>query len=295
MTKSIKKILIKIWETPILQIIIPDRIALKVEYRLRFHRPLNLKNPITFNEKLQWLKLNDHSPRYTQLVDKLEVRNFVAGKIGEEYLIPLLGVYDKFDEIDFDKLPNEFVLKCTHDSGSVYVCDDKNKYDINAVNRKINKSLRRNYYYTGKEWPYRNVKPKIICEKYMVDESGSELKDYKFLCFNGIAKCMFVCLNRNSPNGLNVDFYDMDWNPMPFERHYPRSGTTISKPKCFDKMIKLAEKLSSDLPFVRVDFYETNEHIYFGELTLYPGSGLEEFTPESFDTLLGNWINLPQI
>ncbi|WP_209510531.1 ATP-grasp fold amidoligase family protein [Sedimentibacter acidaminivorans] len=272
---------------------LPDILYLELMFYHRIKSKLNLKNPRSFNEKLQWLKLYDRNPVYTNLVDKYEVRKYISKTIGEEYLIPLIGVWDKFDAIDFSKLPNHFVLKCTHDSGGIIICKDKSKLDIEAAKKKINKSLKRNYYYLGREWPYKNVKPRIICEKYMVDESGIELKDYKFMCFNGKVRCSFVCLNRNSQSGLNVDFYDMDWNPMSFERHYPSSGTTIPRPINFDKMIDFAEKLSKNIPFVRVDFYETNGHLYFGELTFHPGSGFEEFTPELYDYLLGSWIKLP--
>ncbi|WP_186431543.1 ATP-grasp fold amidoligase family protein [Clostridium sp. BSD9I1] len=266
---------------------------IKKMYKKKFNKEFNLENPQTFNEKLQWLKLYDRNPLYTKLVDKHEVRKYIAKTIGKEYLIPLIGVWDRFNDIDFSKLPNQFVLKCTHDSGGLIICKDKNKLNIDVAKEKINKSLRRNYYYHSREWPYKNVKPRIICEKYMVDESCVELKDYKFMCFNGEVKCSFVCLNRNSPNGLNVDFYDMNWKPMPFERHYSSSGVLIPKPKNFNKMVQFAERLSKDIPFVRVDFYETNGLLYFGELTFYPGAGFEEFTPEFYDYLLGSWIELP--
>lgn len=273
--------------------LIPDALFLKRKYQLIVGKKLDLKNPISYNEKLQWLKLYDRKPMYTKLVDKYEVRKYISESLGKEYLIPLLGVYDSFDEIDFDALPNHFVLKPNHTSGNVYICKDKSKIDYVKLKKEINKWLKRRYYWVHREWPYKNVKPKIICEKYMVDESGTELKDYKFMCFNGKAKCSFVCLNRNLQTGLNVDFYDMNWNPMPFERHYPNSGTIIAKPKNYDKMVEFAEKLSKDIPFVRVDFYEVNGQIYFGELTFYPGSGFEEFTPETYDELLGSWIKLP--
>lgn len=273
--------------------VIPDDIYIRINYRLRLGKKIDLTNVRSFNEKLQWLKLYDRNPLYTQLVDKYEVRKYISKTIGEEYLIPLIGVWDKFEDIDFSKLPNQFVLKCNHDSGGLVICTDKTKLDIKAAREKINKSLKTNYYYSAREWPYKNVKPRIICEKYMVDESGVELKDYKFMCFNGEVKCSFVCLNRNSSSGLNVDFYDMDWNLMPFERHYPSSGTAIPKPKNFNKMVEFAEKLSNYIHFVRVDFYETNGKLYFGELTFYPGAGFEEFTPESYDYLLGSWIKLP--
>lgn len=271
--------------------IIPDAKFLRIKYKLHIGKKLNLENPQTFNEKLQWLKLYDKKPEYTQFVDKYEVRKYIANTIGEEYLISLLGVYDNFDEIDFDVLPNKFVLKPNHTSGNVYICKDKSQINYIELKKEVNMWLKRRYYWMHREWPYKNVKPKIICEKYMVDESGIELKDYKFMCFNGKVKCSFICLNRNSSNGLNIDIYDINWNPMPFGRpNHPNSGTVIPKPNNFDKMVRFAEKLSKDIPFVRVDFYEINGQIYFGELTFYPGAGFEEFTPESYDYLLGSWI-----
>ena len=272
---------------------VPDRMYLKMLYRARFGEKLDMDNPKSFNQKIQWLKLYDRNPTYTDIVDKYEVRKYMADKIGEEYLIPILGVWDSFDEIDFDKLPDQFVLKCTHDSGGLVICKDKSKLDINAAKKSINKSLKQNFYYIGREMPYKNIKPRIICEKYMADEAEDELKDYKFMCFNGEVKCSFVCLNRNSACGLNVDFYDLDWQPMPFERHYKSSGTIIPKPHNYQKMIELSELLAKEFSFVRVDLYEVNGRIYFGELTFYPGSGLEEFEPESYDYLLGSWIELP--
>lgn len=272
--------------------IIPDKLFIQMKYYSVFGKINNFKEPETFNEKLQWLKLYDRNPIYTNLVDKYEVRKYIAKTIGEQYLIPLIGVWDKYEDIDFSKLPNQFVLKCTHDSGGLVICTDKSKFDFETAKKKINESLNRNFYYKCREWPYKNIKPRIICEKYMVDESGVELKDYKFMCFNGEVKCSFVCLNRNLSEGLNVDFYDIDWNSMPFERHYPSSGKVIPKPKNYNKMIEFAERLSKDIMFVRVDFYEVNGKLYFGELTFYPGSGLEEFTPESYDYLLGSWIDL---
>ena len=272
---------------------LPDDTYLKLLYRGFLGEKLNLNNPKTFNEKLQWLKLYNRNPFYTGLVDKYEVRSYIGKKMGEEYLIPLLGVYNTFEEIDFDKLPNKFVLKCTHDSGGLVICRNKNKLDLKKTKKKINKCLKKNFYYSGREWPYKNIRPRIICEKYMVDESDLELKDYKFMCFNGDVKCSFVCLNRNSQSGLNVDFYDMDWNLMPFERHYPSSGKKISKPKNFNKMVSFAKILSRDFPFLRVDFYEVNGRLYFGELTFYPGSGFEEFSPKMYDEMLGSWLVLP--
>lgn len=264
----------------------------------RFHeitgKVLDLDDPRSFNEKLQWLKLNDRNPRYTQLVDKYAVREIIAREIGEEYLIPLVGgPWDSFEEIDFNLLPDQFVLKCTHDSGGVVICKDKKKLDINAARKKLTKALGRDYYQISKEWPYKNVPHKIIAEAYMVDESGTELKDYKLMCFSGRVKCSFICSDRFTEKGLHVTFFDREWNVMPFERCYPSYKEGLPKPKSYEEMMVLAEKLSEGIPFVRVDFYDINGKIYFGEITFYPGSGYETFSPEEWDYTLGSWIELP--
>lgn len=275
--------------------VIPDEIFLKIKYKLTIKKKLNIKHPNSFNEKLQWLKIYDRNSKYSQMVDKYNVRDYVNKVVGEECLIPLLGVYDSFEEIDFDRLPNQFVLKCTHDSGGLVICRDKNELDKEFARKKINKCLKNNYFYKGREWPYKNVKPKIICEKYIKDNASDELMDYKLMCFNGEVKCTFVCSNRKSSKGLNIDIFDRDWNLMPFQRPlHPNSGTKVNPPKNYKKMIEFAEKLSKDIPFLRVDFYEVNGHVYFGELTFYPGSGFERFMPESYDELLGRWIKLPE-
>lgn len=275
--------------------IIPDSLYLKVKYRLMIGGKLNLKNPRTYNEKLQWLKLYDRNPSYTKLVDKYEVRKYIEKKIGQEYLIPLLGVYSTFDEINFDTLPDKFVLKCTHDSGGVIICKDKSQLNIDIIRRKINKCLKSNFYVLHREWPYKDIKPQIICEKYMEDTSSGELMDYKLMCFNGEVKCTFVCSNRKSSKGLNIDIFDAEWNLMPFQRQlHPNSGIRLNRPKNYKKMVEFAEKLSKDIPFLRVDFYEVNECLYFGELTFFPGSGFERFMPESYDELLGSWLKLPE-
>ena len=203
-------------------------------------------------------------------------------------------MYDKFDDINFDKLPKQFVIKCNHDSGGLAICKDKNYFDVKSAKKKINKCLKRNYYYHGREWLYKNIKPRIVIEKYMEDNSYSDLRDYKFMRFNGKVKCSFVCSDRFSDKGLYVTFFDRDWNVMPFERHYPSVKEGLPKPRNYKKMIELAEILSKDISFVRVDFYEINDKIYFGELTFYPGSGFEEFNPSEWDNILGSWITLPE-
>lgn len=269
---------------------LPDTIFLKLKFRGTLGYPLNLKSPKTFNEKLQWLKLYDRNPLYTMLVDKYKVKRYVASIIGDEYIIPTLGVWDSFDEIDFDKLPDQFVLKCTHDSGGLIICKDKRKLNLAKVRRIINKSLNANYYYNGREWPYKNVKPRIIAEKYMQDEHEKDLKDYKIMCFNGKVRMSFVCSERSDK--LKVTFFDNNWRKLPFQRHYPTSDTDIPKPQNFSKMVELAEVLSKNIPFVRVDFYEINGKLYFGEMTFFPGGGFEEFTPSKWDKKIGDLITL---
>ena len=285
----------KLIEKKLNHTIIPDKLYLSLLYKSKFGRKLDWQNPKTFNEKLQWLKVYDRRPEYTTYVDKYMVRDYIAKTIGEEYLIPLLGVWNSPDEIDFDKLPNQFVLKCNHDSGGLCICKDKANFDIEAAKVKLRESLKKDYYIEGREWPYKNVPRKIIAEKYMVDVSEAlSLRDYKFMCFDGKVKCSFVCSDRNTKEGLHVTFFDLDWKVLPFERHYPARKEGLPKPKCYEEMIKLAEKLSKDIPFVRVDFYEINGKVYFGELTFYPGSGFEEFSPCSADEWLGSFIKLPQ-
>ena len=270
-----------------------DKTYLRFKYWLNMDKKLDLKNPKTFNEKLQWLKLYNRKPEYTMMVDKYAVREYIKKKLGEEYLIPLLGVWDSSDDIDFDKLPNQFVLKCNHNSGlGMCICKDKSKLDIDKVKRELKKGLRQDYYLTSREWPYKDVPRKIVAEKYMEERPNTELNDYKLMCFNGKVQCSFVCSERFSDDGLKVTFFDRDWNVLPFERHYPKSVNAIEKPKTYEKMVEFAEILSKDIPFVRVDFYEISGKLYFGELTFFPGSGYEEFEPEEWDYKLGKMIDL---
>lgn len=274
---------------------LPSDFYLKIAYETLIGKKLNLECPQTFNEKLQWLKLHNQRIEYTAMVDKYAVKQYVANKIGKQYIIPTLGVWKHFDEIDFDKLPNQFVLKCTHDSGGLVICEDKYKLDKKAAKEKIEKCLKRNYYWVAREWPYKNVQPQIIAEKYLTDTTQNELIDYKIMMFDGKEYCSFVCTNRYSENGLNVTFYDKNWEIMKFERHYPRSTIPIEKPKSYQTMIELARKLSAGIPFVRIDFYEVKGQVYFGEITFFPGSGFEEFSPDYFDKTLGELIKLPSL
>lgn len=273
--------------------LMPDKIYLQWLFPKMVGYKLNLRNPKSFNEKLQWLKLYDRNPIYTKLVDKYEVKKIVADKIGENHIIPTLGIWDSADNIDFEALPNKFVLKATHDSGSTIVCKSKELFDVQDARIKLDKALATNFYFAGREWPYKNVKPRIIAESFLDVGANEDLIDYKFMCFNGKVKCSFVCTDRYYGDGLKVTFFDNDWNKMPFERHYPSSNEEIKKPDCLDEMIRLAEILSENIPFVRIDFYEYHGDIYFGEYTFFPGGGTEEFTPQDWDFILGSWINLP--
>ena len=270
-----------------------DEKYLKFCYFLRIGKKLNLDRPKTFNEKLQWLKINDRNPRYINMVDKYEVKKYIETTIGLEYVIPTLGIYNSFQEINFEKLPKRFVIKCTHNSGGVVVVNDKDKINAKELEKHFNRMLKKNFFYVGREWPYKNIVPRIIIEENIQEEDSKEqINDYKIMCFNGEPKCSFVCSNRNAESGLCVNFYDYNWQPMPFERHYPKNKQEIEKPSQYNKMLELAKKLSKDIPFVRVDFYQKGEKIYFGELTFYPGSGMEEFTPDEWDEKIGNWLDL---
>lgn len=268
-----------------------DRKFLEALFPLRVGYKLNLDNPKTFNEKLQWLKLYDRKPKYTQMVDKVEAKKYVANIIGEEYIIPTLAVYDRVEDIDFDALPNQFVLKCTHDSGGVVICHDKSKFDKKVALKKLAKALKVNYYFRNREWPYKNVHPRIIAEQYITDGYEWGLRDYKFFCFKGNVKVMFIAKDRQKDTKLN--FYDMEFNKMPFMRGYPNFNEEIEKPEGWNEMVKMAGKLSKDIPHLRVDFYNINGKIYFGELTFFPGSGMEPFNPIEWDKIMGEWIKLP--
>lgn len=268
-----------------------------IEYRFlsEMGYKLNLKSPQTFNEKLQWLKLYDRNPEYTKMVDKYEVREYIKEKIGEEYLIPLIGVYDKFDDIDFDKLSNQFVIKCNHDSGGLIICKDKNRLDIETARKKINRSLKTNYYYSGREWPYKNVKSKILIEKYMEDSNKSDLIDYKLFCFNGIPKIVLVCSERFSSSNMCETWFDMNWKLIDMTESGHRVDSTISKPKQLKKMVELSKKLSKNIPFIRVDWYEIGDKLYFGELTFYPASGFEKFEPKEWNKKIGDMLSIDKL
>lgn len=271
--------------------ILSDEVFVSLAFQRSKGKKLDLLAPSTFNAKLQWLKLYDRNPLLPHLVDKFEVRSYVKKKIGERYLVPLYGIWDKFEDIDFNSLPNQFVLKCTHDSGSVIICKDKATINIKNIKSKFNKALKKNFYYSSREWPYKDIKPRIICEKFLMDESGYELKDYKVFCFNGEPKIIQVDFNRFLNHKRNL--YSIDWEYLNFEIRYPSDkSVSIKKPVCLDEILTLSRKLSNGFPHVRVDFYIIGTTIFFGELTFFHEAGFGKFTPECFDYLLGSWIDL---
>ena len=274
--------------------IIPDALYLKLRYYARFHKKLNLKNPRTFSEKIQWLKLYDRRPEYSMMVDKYEVKKYIADTIGQEYIIPTLNVWNNFDEIDFDTLPNQFVLKCTHDSGGLVICTDKATFDVDAARKKIEASMNAKYFYHTREWSYKSVKPRIIAEQYMEDETTKDLRDYKFFAFDGDVKMLFIATERQEKDSeTKFDFFDSDFNHLDFINGHPNADIPPAKPQNFELMKELASKLSKGIPHVRVDFYEVNGKVYFGELTFCHWSGLMPFEPHEWDEKLGDWIKLP--
>lgn len=274
--------------------IIPDRPYLKLKYRWAFKKPLNLVHPVTYSEKLQWLKLYDRDPLYTELVDKYEVKKYVADKIGEEYIIPTYGVWTSAEAIDIASLPDQFVLKGTHDGGSVYLCKDKKSFDIDDARKKMAYALKKNYYWHGREWPYKNVQPRIIAEAYMEDEETEELRDYKFFCFDGVVKALFIASDRQKPVDTKFDFFDADGNHLGIIQGHPNAEVPPKLPVNFELMKKLASVLSKGFPQLRVDFYEVNGKVYFGELTFSHFDGMVPFIPEKWDEIFGNYIQLPK-
>ena len=268
-----------------------DKAYIKLLYRGIVGKKLNLDNPKTFNEKLQWLKIYNRKPEYTMMVDKYAVREYIKEQLGEEFLIPLIGVWDSPDEIDFDALPDQFVLKCNHNSGlGMCICTDKSKLDIEAVKEDLRKGLKQDYYLTSREWPYKNVKRKIIAEKYMVDESGTELKDYKVLCFNGEPELIQIHSGRAKVH--MQDYYDTKWNKMDIYQGYPLSDEVREKPVFLEEMLEVSRVLSKGIPHVRVDWYYVENQLYFGELTFFDGSGYFEFEPDEWNYKLGEKIKI---
>lgn len=273
---------------------IPDKIYLKIMYKRRMNQKLNFKKPQTFNEKLQWLKIYNRNKEFIKMVDKYEAKQYVGKIIGKEYIIPTLGIYDKFEDINFEKLPNQFVLKCTHNSGIVVICTDKTKFNIEEAKNKLNKCLKINYYYLSREWPYKNIKPRIIAEQYMQDDKSGELIDYKVYAFNGKCDYVMTCIDRAKKETKFI-YYDKQWN---MKKEFSKDGIkygdslNIDKPKNLDKMFKFAEILSKEIPFVRVDFYEVNGQLYFGELTFFPSAGFDNTRTKECQEYLDNTLKI---
>lgn len=272
--------------------ILPDRFFLKVRFRLKVGYWINFNHPRTYNEKLQWLKLNEIHPEYTRLVDKIEVKKIISEKIGPEYVIPSLATWNSIDDIDWNSLPNQFVIKASNDSGGVVVCKDKSKLDIADSIKKLKRLGNRDYSKINKEYPYKAVPHRFLAEKYLVDESTTELKDYKFFCFDGKVKFLFVATGRQSGD-TRFDFFDTDFNHLPIINGHPNADVCPHKPANFDKMIEIAEILSKGLRHVRVDLYNINGKIYFGEMTFFHWSGMMPFEPFEWDKKFGEYIQLP--
>lgn len=275
--------------------VLPDKECLDVLFEMRMNgQKINWENPRTYNQKLQWLKLHDRNPNYTKMVDKYEVKHYVASIIGEKHIIPTLGVWDSFSEIDFNKLPKSFVLKCTHNSGGIVCVADKEDFDRECARKAIERALKRNYYLTGREWPYKDVVPRIIAEKYMTDESGMALKDYKFFCFHGEPKIILTVEGGHEDESKTIRrMYDVDWKRYPVGLHGKKMEVSDEeKPEQLDEMLQIAKQLSAGIKHVRVDLYLINKEIYFGELTFYHMCGHEIFDPMEYDMIFGSFLYL---
>lgn len=269
--------------------VLPDKIHISIMYFIKMKKKLNLNNPKTFGEKMQYIKLYGNLELNSNFVDKYEVREYIKNAIGEQYLNELLGVYESVEQINFNSLPEKFVLKVTHGSGYNIICNDKKNFDIDEAKNKINEWMKESYYIKGKEPQYKNIKPRIICEKYLQDESG-ELRDYKFFCFSG--KPRFIQVDSNRFSCHTRDFYDSYWNKLNLTFKYENSDNKIEKPDKLDEMLQLCEILSREFPFIRVDFYFVNNNIYFGELTFNPENGYGQFNPLSEDLKIAELIDL---
>lgn len=268
-----------------------DEFYIRTLWRMVMGYKLDLKNPKTFNEKLQWLKLYEHNPLYTILVDKLRVKDWVAEKIGAQYVIPTLAVWESAEDIDISQLPNQFVLKCNHDSGSVVICKDKANFDLDKAKENLGKALQHNFFWDTREWAYKYVKPCIFAETYMQDNHCDDLLTYKFSCFEGEPKLMYVTVKNDS---IWENYYDMDFQFLNIQRNFPNNASPLTRPKCFEEMKKVAAKLSKGISHVRIDLYEVNAQIFFSEYTFYDWGGLFDFKDKRMNDLLGEYIRLPK-
>ena len=275
--------------------IVPAKIFLSIKYGRVFNERINWRNPVRFNEKLQWLKLYDKKKIYTVIVDKYKCKEYVSNIIGEKYIIPAYGCWDTFSKIDFSKLPEQFVLKCTHDSGGVVIVKNKDAFDYKENKVFFDNKLKENYYYDSREWPYKHVKPRIIAEKLLHSNNESGIQDYKLQCFDGKFDNILVCVGRNSINGVRYYYFDRDWNYLPYSDYdyVDKSEFGSLKPNRFDEMIEIAEKLSKGFTELRVDLYESENQLYFGELTLFTSSGFDLTITKEADLILGTKLKLP--
>lgn len=272
---------------------LPDKIYLKIRYRITFHKKLNLLEPRTYNEKIQWMKIYDRNSLYTTLVDKYEVKKYVSDIIGEDHVIPTLAVWNNEEEIDIEELPDQFVLKCTHDSGSVLICRDKSSFDLQSAKKHFKKCLNTSSFKGGREWAYKDVAHRIIAEPYLEDESSTDLKDYKFFCFDGKVKALFIATDRGvEGTDVKFDFFDENFVHLSLKHGHENASIIPTKPDNFDDMKIIASKLSSGMRHARVDLYNLNGKIYFGEITFYHHCGFVPFTPDSWDYKFGDWLNI---
>lgn len=272
--------------------LLPDKIYLQLMYFKHFKKFINFNNPKSFNEKIQWLKLNYRNVKFTDMADKYKVKQYISKMIGDEYVIPTLGVWDTPEKIEFNKLPEKFVLKCNNDSGGIVICKDKKNLNIEETKKFLRTRLNNNGFWYGREWPYKNIKPCIIAEKYMENDGQNELVDYKFFCFNGEPKMVLVCSERFSSKNMCKTYFDENWNLLNIVEDNHRIDKEQRIPQNFEKMKMISKKLSRGMPFVRIDFYEIMDKLYFGEITFFPASGLEKFKPKEWNYILGDMINI---
>lgn len=273
----------------------PDKMYLSILYRFRMGKPMHWKAPRLFSEKQQWLKVYDRKPIYTAMADKYEAKRLIADAVGEEFIIPTYGVWNSFEDIDFDALPDQFVLKCTHDSGGLSICRDKATFDREKARKKIVDSQHCNYFWNTREWPYKDIKPRIIAEKYMEDPKTKELRDYKFYCFDGEPRFLYVSRGLEDHTTANISFLTLDWEFAPYQRiDYPPFSTLPEKPEGFDTMLALCRQLSKGHAFLRVDLYQVGDKVYFSELTFSPCGGFMMFENPDHDRIIGDMLHLPR-
>lgn len=271
-----------------------DKLYIRLKYRLFMERKCNLKHPVLFQEKLQWLKINDRREIYHTMVDKVDAKKFISERIGNEYVIPTIGIWNTIDEIDFNILPNEFILKNTYDSGSYFICTDKTYLDKGEVKKRLMISKGKDYYLYSREWPYKGLEHRIIAEPLLHDDRSPYLRDYKFFTFNGEPKFFYVTSNRGAETGLKEDFFDIHGNLLDLnQKGYYNNPQTPTLPVNLEKMVIFAKILAKDTYHLRVDFYEINDRLYVGEMTFFDGGGFCPFVPEKYNTIFGDWIKLP--